>query len=76
MDITVVATAPTASDNRVTRSFSVQFRDNVGHISNVATAAFTLDMSAPQVDITELDHNRISKVHLDRNCNCTRSSKF
>jgi hypothetical protein len=65
--ITVTAIAPTGTE-KVARTFNVVVRDNAGNQSPVVTASFYLDPSQPEVDVEDLDHNRISKVNAYRNC--------
>ena len=65
--ITVTAIAPTGTE-KVARNFHVVVRDNAGNESPVASASFYLDPTKPEVDVQDLDHNRISKVHEYRNC--------
>lgn len=65
MDIPVTADAPT-SNEKVERTFSVVVRDNAGNESPVATASFYLDPTQPIVDVTNVDYNIISCVHVER----------
>lgn len=65
--ITVTAIAPVGTE-KVARTFNVVVRDNAGNESPVASASFYLDPSQPEVEVEDLDHNRISKVHDYRNC--------
>lgn len=50
------------------KTIKVQVRDAVGNESEIATASFRFDPTAPTAEVKDLDHNRISKVHVDRYC--------
>ena len=45
------------------KNIYVVIRDNAGNESPLAQAAFELDTRAPEVVVSDVDHNRISKVH-------------
>ena len=46
-----------------TKTIYLKVKDNAGNISAAVSATFTYDTSAPTVNISDVDHNRISKVH-------------
>lgn len=46
-----------------TKTIYLKVKDNAGNISAAASATFEYDTSAPTVNISDVDHNRISKVH-------------
>jgi hypothetical protein len=76
MSIPVTAIAPT-DDKKVERVFNVVVRDNAGNESPVATASFWLDPTEPEADVTGVDYNVISKVHvLRRNAEGEIAGKF
>jgi hypothetical protein len=76
MSILVTAIAPT-DDKKVERVFNVVVRDNAGNESTVATASFWLDPTEPEADVTGVDYNVISKVHvLRRNAEGEIAGKF
>ena len=51
-----------------TKTFNVQIKDAAGNKSSIETASFRFDPTAPTAEVKNLDHNRISKVHVDRYC--------
>ena len=65
MSIPVTAIEPT-DDKKVERVFTVVVRDNAENESPEATASFWLDPTEPEVDITGVDYNVISKVNVLR----------
>lgn len=65
MSIPVTAIAPTDNE-KVERVFNVVVRDNAGNESPVATATFWFDPTEPEADVTGVDYNVISKVHVLR----------
>ena len=44
----------------------LKVKDNAGNVSEAVSATFTYDTSAPEVNISGVDYNRISKVHSER----------
>lgn len=46
-----------------TKTIYLKVKDNAGNISDAVFATFVYDTSAPTVNISDVDHNRISKVH-------------
>lgn len=46
-----------------TKTIYLKVKDNAGNISAAVSATFVYDTSAPTVNISDVDHNRISKVH-------------
>lgn len=44
----------------------LKVKDNAGNVSEAVFATFTYDTSAPEVNISGVDYNRISKVHSER----------
>ena len=65
--ITVVVTNADA-EFIATKTFNVQIKDAAGNVSEIATQSFRFDPTAPTAEVKGLDHNRISKVHVDRYC--------
>lgn len=65
--ITVTVTNANAEEI-ATKNFNVKVRDAAGNVSETATASFRFDPTAPTAEVVDLDHNRISKVHVYRNC--------
>lgn len=45
------------------KTIYLKVKDNAGNVSEVVSATFTYDTSAPTVAISGVDYNRISKVH-------------
>lgn len=52
-----------------TKTIYLKVKDNAGNISEAASATFTYDTSAPEVTVSDIDYNRISKVHSERRNN-------
>lgn len=65
MSVPVTAIAPTDNE-KVERVFNVVVRDNAENESPVATATFWLDPTEPEAEVTGVDYNVISKVHVLR----------
>jgi hypothetical protein len=72
-----VALTPTEK-TKVARNFHVIVRDNAGNKSQIATASFWLDPTEPEVNVTGVDYNVISKVSnvLRRNAEGEIAGKF
>lgn len=51
-----------------TKTIYLKVKDNAGNVSEAVFATFTYDTSAPEVTVSDIDYNRISKVHSER-CN-------
>lgn len=49
-----------------TKTIYLKVKDNAGNVSGAASATFTYDTSAPEVTVSDVDYNRISKVHSER----------
>ena len=49
-----------------TKTIYLKVKDNAGNVSGAASATFTYDTSAPEVTVSDIDYNRISKVHSER----------
>ena len=45
------------------KTIYLKVKDNAGNVSGAVSATFAYDTSAPTVNISDVDHNRISKVH-------------
>lgn len=56
------------SEEKVARTFNVVVRDNAGNESPVASASFYLNSTPADAEVEDLDHNRISTVHVYRDC--------
>ena len=52
-----------------TKTIYLKVKDNAGNVSGAASATFTYDTSAPEVTVSDIDYNRISKVHSERRNN-------
>lgn len=46
-----------------TKTIYLKVKDNAGNVSEAVSASFVYDTSAPEVNISGVDYNRISKVH-------------
>lgn len=66
MSIPVTAIAPTTDENKVNRVFNLVIRDNAGNESPAVSASFYLDPTAPEANVTGVDYNVVSKVHVLR----------
>lgn len=49
-----------------TKTIYLKVKDNAGNVSAAVSATFVYDTSAPEVNISDVDYNRISKVHSER----------
>ena len=49
-----------------TKTIYLKVKDNAGNVSEAVSASFVYDTSAPEVNISGVDYNRISKVHAER----------
>ena len=49
-----------------TKTIYLKVKDNAGNVSEAVFATFVYDTSAPEVNISGVDYNRISKVHSER----------
>lgn len=49
-----------------TKTIYLKVKDNAGNVSEAVFATFTYDTSAPEVTVSDIDYNRISKVHSER----------
>ena len=52
-----------------TKTIYLKVKDNAGNVSEAVFATFTYDTSAPEVTVSDIDYNRISKVHSERRNN-------
>ena len=52
-----------------TKTIYLKVKDNAGNISAAVSATFVYDTSAPEVTVSDVDYNRISKVHSERRNN-------
>ena len=60
-----------------TKAINVKIKDTAGNISSQVSQSFEYDTSEPEVDIIDVDYNRISKVHeLRRNAEGTIAGKY
>lgn len=49
-----------------TKTIYLKVKDNAGNVSEAVFATFVYDTSAPEVTVSDIDYNRISKVHSER----------
>lgn len=49
-----------------TKTIYLKVKDNAGNVSEAASATFYYDTTAPEVTVSDIDYNRISKVHAER----------
>lgn len=49
-----------------TKTIYLKVKDNAGNVSEAVSAAFVYDTSAPKVNVSGVDYNRISKAHAYR----------
>ena len=49
-----------------TKTIYLKVKDNAGNVSEAVSATFVYDTSAPEVTVSDIDYNRISKVHTER----------
>lgn len=59
------------SDEAVTKHVYVKFKDAAGNVSEQVGAEFEYDKSAPIPVVSDVDYNRISKVHSFRHASAT-----
>lgn len=52
-----------------TKTIYLKVKDNAGNVSGAASATFYYDTTAPEVTVSDIDYNRISKVHSERRNN-------
>ena len=52
-----------------TKTIYLKVKDNAGNVSEAVFATFVYDTSAPEVTVSDIDYNRISKVHSERRNN-------
>lgn len=52
-----------------TKTIYLKVKDNAGNVSGAVSATFVYDTSAPEVTVSDIDYNRISKVHSERRNN-------
>ena len=52
-----------------TKTIYLKVKDNAGNVSEAVSASFVYDTSAPEVTVSDIDYNRISKVHSERRNN-------
>ena len=60
----------TSSDG--TKHIYLKVKDNAGNISQAASQAFVYDTTAPTVTVSDVDYNRISKMHTARTDNASK----
>ena len=49
-----------------TKTIYLKVKDNAGNVSEAVSASFVYDTTAPEVTVSDIDYNRISKVHSER----------
>lgn len=51
------------------KTIYLKVKDNAGNVSTAVSQQFTYDTSAPEVEVSDIDYNRLSKVHVLRRNN-------